>query len=210
MSFIPNRSPKVVPSLPSGDKYSRSFMGQTVECLRQLTTYFKRFIDYFSLFQEKAITDATGKSFIVLAKSRAGSFGDRGLWSVRFVTGGVNISVPVCRFSKSTDPQPYFYVNGVIVDYIDPTKNFLPCVGVVYLLLRVTVDDNAPYVQETSRVDIMAFSAMPSNTLTQRYIPIIGVDATNRTATAPWLQGAIQTRRDGDRNQTSNMSCWSI
>ena len=152
-----------------------------------------------------------GKTYETEAILSTGGSTLRTPWSIAFVDGGVNISVPVNNFSVlSGNPQPPFKINGTLVSYSDPTANFLPVTSSTRyqsLEFKFTVDDTSPAALNTTLVEIITgtHETPRTNTLGLRYAVLATLDMTLRTSTVYFTPYRITTLRNGDRQSTSNM-----
>jgi len=137
-----------------------------------------------------------------------GSVG-RGAWSVSFTGNGINIAVPLCMFVVTSGSSPEITINGVEVDHVDATKNVinLSPAGLWNIFLEVTVNDASPQEMHTQSVRFVWFTDSLSavNSIGKRYIPVISVNTSTQESSAPFLSGAFQTFRRGDREQANNM-----
>lgn len=161
---------------------------------------------YMGEFDEREVT-INGVAMTILARN-GGAAGDVANWSVAWVSGGINISVPVCTFPGNT---PTFKINGRAVDHITRRNNFLPVTGRKLIVLKLTVNDTSPVQIYITEVTIVAVDESDplTNTATTRWIPIRGVDADTREISPSWLSGAIQVRRWGNRNDVNNL-IWQV
>jgi hypothetical protein len=162
-------------------------------------------------YQPAMVRGLDGRVLQVEAIPQLGEAGsDRGPWSVAFVAGGVNISVPRCNFAVIGGTQPPFTVSGAPVDYTDASKNKLAIgAGTHVIYLECSVDDTRPEQINTLSVRLVWFAvgSEPDNVAGKRYITVAQVDTGSRAAYS-YLGGSIQTARRGDRDSVSNMVWW--
>ena len=166
---------------------------------------------FLSGFRPAKFIGTDGHTYETESKRVLDSAAGRGPWSITFVSGGINIAVPVCVFSVLNGAvQPPFKINGTAVDYSDPTANFLPLSNSTtehFIYIRCTIDDTNPTAISTTAVDIVEGLEPVSNPNlpTFRYIPLAVVDTTLLSTTVSLSPYGIRTIRVGDRRNTENM-----
>ena len=171
----------------------------------------KEISEFLGRYSPAHFVGTDGKTYETEAILSTGGNTLRAPWSIAFVDGGVNISVPVNNFSVlSGNPQPPFKINGTLVSYSDPTANFLPVTSSTRyqsLEFKFTVDDTSPAALNTTLVEIITgtHEAPRTNTLGLRYAVLATLDMTLRTSTVYFTPYRITTLRNGDRQSTSNM-----
>ena len=156
------------------------------------------------------VLGADGKTYSALAKNGKVSTSTTP-WAISFISEtSISISIPKNFFSlAAAGPQPIIQVDGNNADYIIPSNNVLPVpVGRSCIFLRCTVDDDPLYAMDTTAVEIEAYTeasaAALANTLTERYIPLVGIDSTLKQS-SNYLNTAIRTARLGDRKNANSM-----
>jgi hypothetical protein len=167
--------------------------------------------EFLSGFRPAKFIGTDGHTYETESKRVADSVTGRAPGSIAFVSGGINIAVPVCVFSVLTGAvQPPFKVNGTAVDYTDPTANFLPLSNSTtehFIYIRCTIDDTNPTAISTTAVDIVEglTPASNPNLPTFRYVPLAVVDTAILSTTVSLSPFGIRTIRVGDRRNTENM-----
>jgi|GEM_PF-4141685 len=161
-------------------------------------------------YQPAMVRGLDGRVLQVEAIPQLGEAGTREPWSVAFVAGGVNISVPRCNFAVIGGTQPPFTVSGAPVNYSDASKNKIGLgTGPHVIYLECSVDDTRPEQINTLSVRLVWFAvgSEPENVAGKRYITVAQV-VTDAQAAYTYLGGPIQTARRGDRDSVSNMVWW--
>ena len=162
---------------------------------------------FLSRYSPAVVLGADGNTYEVEAIKSTTGQSNREFWSVAFLGASVNIAIPLCSFVTTNASYPDITVNGQPSDHVVPENNVLPVpVGTSHLFLECSVDDTKPEGLHTQSVKVVALQTSTiTNTLTKRYVPIVSIDTTTKQKSRPYLSGAIQTFRRGDREDISNM-----
>ena len=167
----------------------------------------KAISEFMGRYSPAVVLGADGNTYEVEAIKSSTGQSNREFWSVAFLGTSVNISIPLCSFVTTNASYPDITVDGQPADHVVPENNVLPVpVGTSHLFLECSVDDTKPEGLHTQSVKVVALQTSTiTNTLTKRYVPIVSIDTTTKQKSRPYLSGAIQTFRRGDREDISNM-----